>query len=68
MEFRGRRLKYKPKKSDLLFLIGASSFVSQVISDHVPSNNIIIASLLLMGVSVGGRVVGNGNGNGKDKP
>ena len=64
---RRRRVKYVPKKTDLLFVIGASSFLSQVINTEVPSKTIIIASLILMGVPVFGRLT-NGNGNGKDKP
>lgn len=65
---RGRRLKWHPKRSDLLFVIGATGFFTQIIGDHVPHNSILIASLLLMGVPVAGRVFEKNGKNGGDKP
>lgn len=63
---RGRRLKWHPKKSDLLFVIGATAFLTEVFGPGLPERSIIIASLVLMGVPVVSRI--GGNGNGKDKP
>lgn len=65
---RGRRLRrfFHPRRSDLLFVIGATGFFTEVIGDEVPRNGIIVASLALMGVPLFNRAVGNGKNGGKN--
>lgn len=63
---RGRRLRwFHPRRSDILFAIGVTAFFTEVFGNELPSNSVIIASLILMGVPVVNRL---SDKNGKDKP
>ena len=55
MERRGRLRNFKFRRADLLFVIGATAFLTEVVSNHSTRNGIIVASLALMGVPVFGR-------------
>lgn len=65
MEGRRSRVKwFHPRRSDVLFVMGATAFFTEVLGPDLPSNSVIIASLVLMGVPVVNRVT---NRDDKDK-
>jgi len=52
----------------VLFVVGATAFLTETLGDNAPRNSIVVASLVLMGVPVFNRITGNGDDEGKGKP
>lgn len=68
MERRRRLRDWRPRRSDVLFVVGATAFLTETLGDNAPRNSIVVASLVLMGVPVFNRITGNGDDEGKGKP
>jgi hypothetical protein len=59
-----RRLTYRPRKSDFMFLLGAGIIIGEV-GNEVSDRATLVTGLILMGVPVANRLILPKNGNGK---